>query len=170
MLAQKLNARYETLGIGEGVSDTQSDLIENVLGSSLITLILLLLMAFLLALVGGLGLAGTMSMNVMERTREIGVLRAMGASNRAIWRIVLTEGLVVCGLSWLLGTLLSYSLGMVLSDAVLLAIMQSKSAFCYSWEGAVVWLGLITIITIFACLAPAQRASRLTVREVLAYE
>ncbi len=169
-LAHQLNARYKTLSIGEGVSDTQSDLIENVLGSSLITLILLLLMAFLLALVGGLGLAGTMSMNVMERTREIGVLRAMGASNLAIRKIVLTEGLVVCGLSWLLGILLSYPLGMVLSDAVLLAIMQSKSEFVYSWEGAAIWLGLIMIITIFACLAPAQRASRLTVREVLAYE
>ena len=62
----------------------------------------LLAMAVLLAVVGGLTLMGTMSINVIERTREIGVMRAIGASDAAIQRLVVTEGLVVAGSGWLL--------------------------------------------------------------------
>lgn len=170
MLADRLESHFEAIGMGQGFSDTQAEMVENAVGSSSIILVILLLMAILLAVVGGLGLAGTMSLNVMERTREIGVLRAVGAANRSIRKIVLSEGLVVGGISWLLGTLLSYPLGAGLSGAVGLAIMQSKIVFEYSVQGAVIWLGLILVITVLASLAPAQRASQLTVREVLAYE
>jgi putative ABC transport system permease protein len=169
-LAQRLEAHFDSIGMAVGSSDTQAEIVEGALGSSVIILMILLLMALLLATVGGLGLAGTMSLNVMERTREIGVLRAMGAANGAIRKIVLAEGLVVGLISWLVGTLLSYPLGSGLSDAVTLAIMQSKTEFQYSIEGAVIWLGLILVITVLASLIPAQRASQLTVREVLAYE
>jgi len=170
MLAEQLEKRFESLGMVQGASDTQAEMIETATGSSSIVLAILLLMAILLAVVGGMGLAGTMSLNIIERTREIGVLRAMGASNSAIRKIVLAEGLVVGVISWLLGILLSLPLGTGLSDAVTLAIMQSKTKFEYSVEGAIIWLGLILTISILASLIPAQRASQLTVREVLAYE
>jgi putative ABC transport system permease protein len=170
MLAEQLEKRFESLGMVQGSSDTQAEMIETATGSSSIVLAILLLMAILLAVVGGMGLAGTMSLNIMERTREIGVLRAMGASNSAIRKIVLAEGLVVGVISWLLGILLSLPLGAGLSDAVTLAIMQSKTEFEYSLEGAIIWLGLILTISILASLIPAQRASQLAVREVLAYE
>ena len=49
-------------------------------------------MAILLALVGGLGLMGTMSINVLERTREIGVLRAIGAPNRGVAQVFIRGG------------------------------------------------------------------------------
>ena len=60
----------------------------------------LILMAVLLGAVGSLGLSTTMGINMMERIREIGVLRAIGASNGAIWRIVLLEGLAIATISW----------------------------------------------------------------------
>ena len=58
--------------------------------------------AALLAVVGGLGLAGTMSLNVLERTREIGVMRAVGGSDGSVRLIVVFEGLFVGILSWVL--------------------------------------------------------------------
>ena len=61
---------------------------------------LLLVMAILLALVGGLGLMGTMSINVLERTREIGVLRAIGAPNRGVAQVFILEGITIGLLSW----------------------------------------------------------------------
>ena len=66
-------------------------------------IIFLLAMAVLLGVVGGLGLMGTMSINVIERTREIGVMRAIGASNGAVLRIVLVEGLIIGLISWIIG-------------------------------------------------------------------
>src|SRR4029453_226493 len=60
--------------------------------------------AIMLALVGGLGLSGTMSTNVMERSREVGVMRAIGASDGGVQRIFMIEGLFIGLISWLIGT------------------------------------------------------------------
>ena len=64
-------------------------------------------MAVLLGVVGGLGLMGTMTINVVERSREIGVLRAVGASDRSVLLIFLAEGVLIGALSWALGVLVS---------------------------------------------------------------
>jgi putative ABC transport system permease protein len=131
---------------------------------------LLLVMALLLALVGGLGLMGTMSINVLERTREIGVLRAIGAPNRGVAWVFVREGIAIGLLSWGMGVLLAFPLGKGLSDAVGVSIMGVAQPFSYSLSGVVVWFGLVIILSAVASFWPARNASRLTVREVLAYE
>jgi putative ABC transport system permease protein len=130
----------------------------------------LVIMAVLLAVVGGLGLTGSLGINVLERTREIGVLRAVGASNFAVRKIVLIEGMCVGVLSWILGALLSGPVGRGLSAAVIQAVMQSNLGFRYSFAGLFLWLLVVVLIGVGASLAPARRAARLTVREVLDYE
>ena len=55
-----------------------------------------------MAAVGVIGLTGTMSINVLESTREIGVMRAIGASDGAVAQVFIVEGLVIGLLSWLL--------------------------------------------------------------------
>ena len=57
--------------------------------------VFLIVMSVILGGVGGLGLMTTMSLNVLERRREMGVLRAIGASPRAVWLIVVAEGVVI---------------------------------------------------------------------------
>ncbi len=79
---------------------------------------LLLVMAVMIAAVGALGLTGTMSINVLERTREIGVMRAIGASNSAVRNIVLVEGVLIGLLSWIVGALLAMPLARFMSDGV----------------------------------------------------
>jgi putative ABC transport system permease protein len=131
---------------------------------------LLLVMALLLALVGGLGLMGTMSINVLERTREIGVLRAIGASNREVAWVFIREGIAIGLLSWGFGAVLAFPLGKGLSDAVGVSIMGVAQPFAYSVSGLLMWLALVIVLSAIASLLPARNASRLTVREVLAYE
>jgi putative ABC transport system permease protein len=131
---------------------------------------LLLVMAVLLALVGGLGLMGTMSINVLERTREIGVLRAIGAPNRGVAQVFILEGITIGLLSWLMGALLAIPLTQGLNSALGTATMGTALTYSYSMPGLWLWLVVVLILSAFASFIPARNASRLTVREVLAYE
>ncbi|HZD58503.1 MAG TPA: ABC transporter permease, partial [Anaerolineales bacterium] len=130
----------------------------------------LIFLSGLTALVGSIGLAGTMSMNVMERTREIGVMRAIGASNRILMRMVLTEGIIIGMFSWLLGTLLAFPISKILSDSISLALFDAQSSFGLTPTGFVVWLLAVIVLSVLASVLPARNAARLTIREVLAYE
>jgi putative ABC transport system permease protein len=130
----------------------------------------LILMALLLAAVGGLGLTTTMSINILERIREIGVLRAVGASNVSVRQIVLAEGVVIGMLSWLVGMLLSLPISAFLSEQVGLALLHVPLNYEYSLTAAVVWFFALLGIAVAASLGPARDAVRLTIREVLAYE
>ena len=132
--------------------------------------IFLLIMALLLALVGAIGLMGTMSINVLERRREIGVMRALGASDAAVLRIVIIEGIIIGLLSWGIGTLLAIPLSMALSEAVGRSIMRSPLSFVFSIGGTAIWFAVIVLLASLASILPARSASRMTVREVLAYE
>lgn len=131
----------------------------------------LLLMAMLLAAVGGLGLMGTMSINVLERTREIGVMRAIGAGNWAIQRIVVVEGILIGAISWVIGAALAAPVAYGMNIG-LAAIFQSEDAFTFvfSLPGVLMWLGMVTALAALASFLPAWNASRVTVRDVLAYE
>jgi|ADGO01.1.fsa_nt_gi ABC-type transport system, involved in lipoprotein release, permease component len=130
----------------------------------------LLLMAVLLAAVGGLGLMGTMSINVLERTREIGVMRAIGASDRAVRQIVLSEGLATATLAWLIGTLLSLPMSYAMCYVFGKGLLNSPLIWSYALPAVAMWLGISLLIGAVASLWPARAAVRLTVREVLAYE
>jgi putative ABC transport system permease protein len=135
-----------------------------------IIVVFLMIMALLLALVGGLGLMGTMSLNVVERTREIGVMRAIGASDGALLFIVIGEGVLIGVLSWVAGALVSLPLSKLLSDAVGVAFLNDQLNYTFSIDGAVIWLIFVVVLSAIASLLPARGASRLSVREVLAYE
>jgi putative ABC transport system permease protein len=130
----------------------------------------LLFMALLTALVGSIGLAGTMSMNVMERTREIGILRAIGASDKVLMEMVLVEGLIIGAISYIIGAVLSFPIGKLLNDGVNQAIFGSASVFEITPTGFLIWLLVVMILSFLASVIPARSASRLTIREVLAYE
>lgn len=130
----------------------------------------LLMMAILLAIVGALGLTGTMGINVLERTREIGVMRAIGASSISIGKIFVVEALCIGVLSWLLGFILALPIAALLSYQVGVMFLQSPLTFSFSYLGVVMWLALSVVLSIAASLLPARNAAKLSVREVLGYE
>lgn len=168
--AKALDDHFKRLGLTIGSSQTTSFIRQQVVTQFNVIIVILSVMALLLAVVGGLGLMGTMSINVLERRREIGVMRAIGAGNRAVLSIVIVEGLLIGACSWVLGVLLALPLSKLLSDAVGVGFIQAALSYRFSTGGAVLWLGVILAIAAVASLLPARSAARITVREVLAYE
>jgi putative ABC transport system permease protein len=131
---------------------------------------LLSAMGVLIATVGALGLTGTMSTNVLERTREIGVMRAIGATDGAIQRIVVVEGVLIGLISWLIGAALAYPAGAAISSGVGQVLFSTALPYTFSSTGVITWFFIVSILATLASFLPARNASKLTVREVLAYE
>jgi putative ABC transport system permease protein len=169
-IAAGLEGRFSDAGLSQSSGQTQHATFQGMTDAFNLLLIVLLIVAGMLALVGGLGLTGTMGMNVLERTREVGVLRAIGASNKSVWQVVIVEGVVISLVSWGLSAVLSLPVSRMLSEAIVFVTFDTRFAFQYSAPGLLIWLAVVAAIGCLASLAPARDAVRLTVREVLDYE
>ena len=132
--------------------------------------VILLVMAFLLGTVGGLGLMGTMSINVLERRREIGVMRAIGASNGAVMRLVVAEGVAVGLMSWAGALVLAQPMSRLMSYAVGMAFLKRPLSYGFDWRAPLMWIVIVVVIAALSSLLPAWSAARISVRETLAYE
>ena len=166
----QLLALFEKRGIQVGSSQLGADFINGQKAQTDILVYFMMVMAVLIAIVGALGLMGTMSINVLERTREIGVMRAIGASNMDIQGIVIVEGLVIGLISWAISILLSFPITNVLTFGVGMAVLTAPMPAVYDVMGFVSWLIFTVILATVASALPARNASKLTVRDTLAYE
>lgn len=130
----------------------------------------LAVMAVLLAVVGGLNLMGTMTLNVLERTREIGIMRSIGATDGAVLQVIMIEGLVIGVLAWVLAGVLSVPLGLFMGNAIGDAFLRNPLTHAFSAWGLFGWLAISLVIAALATFLPARHASRLTIRETIGYE
>lgn len=149
--------------------DTSSEIIEGILFRFGIIISLLATMAVIIAIVGSIGLSGVLSLSVLERTREIGVMRAIGASSSKILSLFIGEGLILGLLSWLIALPLSIPAGYAMTKAMG-AALQSEIVYVYTPSGALYWLGIIVVLSIIASWFPARGATQVSVRESLAYQ
>jgi putative ABC transport system permease protein len=124
-------------------------------------------MGLLIAIVGGLGLMG---MNVLERTREIGVMRSIGAESHMIFQLVVVEGKFIGLISWVISVLAAIPITQGLDKRLGLQLMTVPIRYIFSTQGMLIWLGVVLALSAIASLLPARNAVRLTVRDVLAYE
>lgn len=165
-LDQHLRSRgYSVSGLQTGAEAAeQSAQMINIL------IMFLLSMALLTAVVGSIGLTGTMGMNVLERTREIGVMRAIGAVDFAIIKSVVIEGAFIGLISWVLAVLSSFPISFLLLKIISEAMINAPISLAVTAQGMLIWLGVVLALSMFASIIPARSAARLTIREVLAYE
>lgn len=128
----------------------------------------LLGLAAVMATVGALGLTSSMGTAVLERTRELGVLKALGATPERVMRTLLAEALVVASASWVLavglGVVLTGLLDVIIGNLGFLAPLP----FTLAPAPVFLWLGGVLVLALVATALPARRASRMTVREALA--
>jgi putative ABC transport system permease protein len=169
-MADEIDAYFRLRGFHVSQTRTGESTLKTASDSLDILVTFLLIMALLTALVGSIGLTGTMGMNVLERTREIGVMRSIGAVDKEIMRTVIVEGVVIGGISWMLGALLSFPITYLLSYIISSAIFHSQIAVHFTFTGFLIWLLVVLALSAVASVLPARNATRLTIREVLAYE
>jgi putative ABC transport system permease protein len=169
-LAGQLQQRYARAGLQLSQSWSMAEIRVEDEGQWAIVINFLLAMSVLMGIVGGLGLAGTMGINVTERTREIGVMRAVGARNRTVLLTVMGEGVLLALLSWIIGLAASFPLSGWFSGALGKAFIYTPLAYRYSVSGALLWLAILLAVAVLASYLPARRAARLTVRDVLSYD
>ena len=157
-ISDQIAALYKARGIQSSYTQLGAEWLQGQQAQTDIFVYFLLVMASLIAVVGGLGLMGTMSVNVLERTREIGVMRAIGASNGDIQAIVIVEGLVVGILSWAISILVAIPITAVLSYGVGMALLTAPMTPVFGVTGILVWLLLTLFLAAVASAVPAHRA------------
>lgn len=169
--ADNLRAIYASAGIEPTITnqDTLAEQSENQIDSLSVLVILLFLLAVIIAAVGGIALSGVLGINVLERRREIGVLRSIGAGNRAIATLFITEGVLIGWLSWVIAVPLSIVTGGLLTRAVEGAL-NADFTYVYSPLSLILWFIIVTVLAVFASWTPTRQAIDVSVRESLSYE
>jgi putative ABC transport system permease protein len=132
-------------------------------------ILILLAIALPLGVVGVIGLASTMSANVLDRTREFGVMHAIGARPRAVRRIVTAEGVFLALASLLVAALPALGLTAVLGAGLGNLFFSAPLPFRISVPAVGIWTAIVVLGAVLATEAAATRAARLTVREALTY-
>jgi putative ABC transport system permease protein len=126
------------------------------------------ILGFLIVAISMVGLVNAITMNVLERTREIGVLRCIGARARDIRRIFAVEGLTVSLLGWLLGIPVGYALARLL-NWLLLEVVKIEFAFTFPPLNVLIALVGTVVLALLVMRIPIRRAVRYRPGEALRY-
>jgi putative ABC transport system permease protein len=148
---------------------TSTEITDGIVSQFQVVVFVLAAMAVIIGLVGGMVLSGTLSISVLERRREIGIMRAVGAMDGAIGRLFIGEGLLLGWLSWLIAWPLSIPAGWFMVQ-VLSKTIGMGLVFHYTITGAMYWLGIVSLLSIWASWFPARSAMHVSVRESLVYQ
>lgn len=143
---------------------------ERVVDHLVIITTMLIMVTMLLIIVGGLGLITTMSINIIERLRELSILRAIGVTNRKLYHLTMTEGLIIGLLSWVLSLIMSVPIGYYLGNKFFNLFFETTLNYSVSIKGIVIWFSIIVVFSAVAVLVPARNAIKQSVAMGLSYE
>jgi putative ABC transport system permease protein len=130
---------------------------------------MLLSLALLTGVVGGIGLAGSLGISVYERTREIGVLRSIGARSRDIMSLFVMEGVLQGLISFIIATPVAFFLAQPMARALGRTMLEVDLDFAFNYSAVGIWLAVVLVISVLSSITPSRRATRISVHEVLTY-
>jgi putative ABC transport system permease protein len=160
----------EAGGVKVAESISRSQLGRALAGHLFILIFVLIVMSILMALVGIFGLGSAMATSVLERRRELAVLRAIGAGNAAVLLTVLCESMFIGVLSVLAAAVLSVPVTMLIASLVGAATLGPVQGVVVSATAIPIWLAIVLVCAALASGYPARQASKMTIREALAYQ
>ena len=114
-----------------------------------------------------LGITNTLALSVIERTREIGLLRAVGVSRRQLRTMIRLESIAISVLGAALGVVMGVVFGVVLQRAI---ADDGVDVLAIPWVRLVVFVVLAAVVGVLAAVFPARRAARLDVLRAIATE
>lgn len=168
-LLSLLKQRFQDSNIKLDVYNTQGKLEQNQFARNQFNPVLGTLsgLASMIAVVGGIGLSGALAISVLQRTREIGVLSAIGASSNTVYRLFLLEGLLHGLVAWVLSIPLAYLAAEPIARQLGKTMLGIELDFAFDAKAVFYWLAIVLLLTWIASYWPARKASKLTVRECL---
>jgi len=164
-----IKSMFEGRGIKVGSTQTLVENRKSADSQFSIFLGMLLVLAIIVAIVGGIGLMGALSISVVERIKEIGVLRAVGARSRTIMGMFVMEGILQGLFSWIIAVPISFLVGQSMARVLGQVMFSASLDYRYNYLAVLIWLVVIVIISILASILPARNATRISVRDSLAY-
>jgi ABC-type antimicrobial peptide transport system permease subunit len=127
----------------------------------------LLILAGAMLGVSTLGMMSAISTNVVERTRELAILRSIGGKPGAIRTIVTSEAVFMAAIAWLLALVLSAFVGPLLSAYFGEALVEYPFDFRFSLQGIALSLGIAMLLAAVACVTPVRAINRRAVSTAL---
>lgn len=125
---------------------------------------ILLALAIVIAIIG---VVNTLVLSVLERTRELGLLRAVGMTRGQAWRMITVESIIICLFGSVLGIAVGIGLGWTVQQAL---ESEGLTNFALPWGLIIAYLIVSVVVGLLAALAPAARAAKLNVLGAIAYE
>jgi putative ABC transport system permease protein len=159
----------ERAGLPVAFLQRMLDARQSILDHLVIIYSVLTLASLVVVFVGALGLTSTLTLSVLQRTREIGVMSALGAAPRTLATHVWLEGLFVGLLSWLAAVLLTMPVSWALEVTCGRIFLKTPLDFHVSVRALALWLVLVLVLATLSSFHPALRAARLRVSEALGW-
>jgi len=167
---ENLRQAYNDEGIPVNASVSVRELVERRTERLGIVTQTLITLAVIVGVVSVIGLISTLSINIRERTKSIGILRSLGGDYRHLGMMVLIESLTILFISYVLAFPVSFIIGYGISDILGEQMYSLEAHYAIQPFGVVVWLVVMILVGLIATLGPALYAMNITISDTLRYE
>ena len=131
---------------------------------------MLIFMTLLVVIVGGLGQITSMSINILERQKEIGILRAIGMENNNLYHLVLIEGVLTGVMSWIISIAVSIPTSIYIGNKFSRIFFETGIDYTISLHGIIIWLVIVIVFSFVATLYPARSVTKQNLKNALEFE